>query len=155
MKQSTTRPTAFSWAELSLYKDLYYLCEQFTGSIRMFLPSLQGLGLTSAIFGTYAAIRMDKVMALFCGCFAFCLTMLTHVGFDFIAQVNVQSKAYIQALKSQSGSRAGRGILWRQLAAMRPMKVQIGRLYCVDKGLLLTMVRIIMENTVNVLLIDS
>lgn len=146
---------AVSWAELTMYKDLYRLCVQFTASVRMFLPSLQILGLTAAIFGTYAAIRLDKVPALFCGVYGLSLTILTQVGFDFIAQVNVESKVYIRALKRQSGSGAGRGIVRRQLAAMRPMKVQVGRLYAVDKGLLLTMVKIIMENTVNALLIDS
>ena len=144
-----------SRAEFDVYKDLYRLCEQFTGSVRMLLPSLQILGLTAAIFGTYAAIRLEKVMALFCGCYGFTVTFITQVGFDFIAQVNVESTVYIQALRRQSGTQAGRGIVRRQLAAMRPMKVQIGRLYCVDRGLLLTMVKIIMENTVNVLLIDS
>ena len=136
---------------LKAYTELCLIMAHFNQAIRILLPFGKLLIVFPSVFATYAIIKLEGIVSLFCGVYAFDNMILLELMLSMLAEQNIRSQKLIDRLKPMAMSR--RSSLWKKLLATKPIAMTVGRgTYFVDKTLVLTVLHIVAINTVNVLI---
>ena len=117
------------------------------------LPAGKLVVILPACYALYAVVRIGGIIAIFAGVYAFDTILLIEIVLNINAQVWIASSNLKDELMKCVINRES--VLAKQLRSMNTLKVRVGHLYFVDKGLVLTVLAIIAQNSINVLILNS
>ena len=124
---------------------------QFNRGARIFLPVAKILTVVPTVFATYAVIKLEGIVSLFCGVYALDCMFLLELLLSLMAEQHIRSKKLLDRLKVIPTSR--RSELWIKMVATKPIAITVGKgTYFVDKTLVLTVLEIVAVHTINVLI---
>ena len=129
-----------------------------TYNFKQFFGLFYGVSHVTAImtisFCNYEAVRLSGTAALGMGFSSLCFTMNILVFIDLIAEVNRQSQLFLVQVRRSCAkvALAQRRAVRAEILSMRECRVEFGHLFFVDKGIILTTLAIIVQNTVNLIL---
>ena len=137
---------------LTDYRRLAILINDLDEMASVLLPIWKMATIFPTVFATYAVTKLDGVVRGFAAIYAFlCLTTLQLV-IKFAAEITTESNRFLKDFKRYGLSRRN-GIHSKILAAFRPLRISVRKMYFLDKGLMITIMRIILENTIMILLL--
>lgn len=104
------------------------------------------------IAGSIAVVRIGGVIAIFAYVYAIETILFIEIILNLIAQVWIRSWDWRKAMKKCMGRWNSR--LAKEVRSFMAMRVRLGGLYFVDKGLVLTVLEVIAQNSINMLLLN-
>ena len=117
------------------------------------LPAAKLVVILPACYALYAVIRIRGIIALFAGVYAIDTICLLEILLTLNAQMWTGPWNLKEEMLKCVVSR--KSLLAKQLRGVDTLKLRVGHLYFVDKGLVLTVLAIIIQNSINVLLLNS
>lgn len=132
------------------YTQLCIIVGEFNKSVAILIPSAKICTIVSAVFGIYAFVKLDGVVAMFCGLYAVNTTASLECVLNVFAGIQSESVAYLEAIR---GHVSRKQIFGKQFKAAVHVAVEFGgRMYFADKELMLTLLDIIINNAVSFIL---
>ena len=113
------------------------------------------IALVTVILCGYAAVRLHGPQAAALGFTAVSWTSMLIAWLILQAEVNTESSVFLERAKKSTArmtSREERAAARKELRSMPQLKVKMSNMFYFDKGLVLTALCIISENTVNLIL---
>ena len=135
------------------FKALVVLMEIYEDAISGPLPAAKIAIVVSAIFALYAVVRIGGITAIFAGVYAIDTILVIEIMLNLIAQVWIGSWGWRQEMEKCVARR--NSLLAKELKSLMVVRVRLGGLYFVDKGLVLTVLEVIVQNSINMLLLNS
>ena len=149
--RNPTEGNAFS---LRTYKRLALLVQDVNQMVIVLLPAQKVAAIIPAVFSTLALMKLGGVLGAFSVFYAYgCLSSL-QLLIKLIAGITQESDIFLKDFKRNTPS-LRKGLLWKDLRALRPLRISVGKMYYVDKCLMITIMRIVVENTITVLILNS
>ena len=139
--------------QLRKYKALAILLRIKDDMAVIALPAGKFVVILPACYALYAVVRIGGIIALFAGVYAIDTILVLEVILNLNAQVWIGSWNLKEEMMKCVGNR--NSVLAKQVRGTNILKVSLGHLYFVDKGLVLTVLAIIVQNSINVLLLNS
>ena len=148
--RNPTEGNAFS---LRTYKRLALLVQDVNQMVIVLLPAQKVAAIIPAVFSTLALMKLGGVLGAFSVFYAYgCLSSL-QLLIKLIAGITQESDIFLKDFKRKPSLR--KSLLWKDLRALRPLRISVGKMYYVDKCLMITIMRIVVENTITVLILNS
>ena len=139
--------------QLREFKALAVLMKIYEHAISVVLPAVKFVTIIPAIFALYAVVRIGGITAVFAGVYGIDTIMFTEIILNGIAQVWIGSVEWREEMGKCVERR--NSLLAKEVRSLAAIIVRPGgSLYFVDKGLVLTVVHLIVVNSVNMLLLN-
>ena len=122
------------------------------------LPGAKILLALFAVFCTIGAIRLDGITAIALSSIGISTTIFLGIMVSTLAEVHSRSGQVLRFLRNVTmeeqlhDGRPRRGCLKRSVNALGEIRIQIGSLYFIDKGVVLLLLRAVTEITANYLI---
>ena len=136
------------------YKRLAILMNDLDEMVSELLPIWKTATIFPAVFATYAVTKLGGVVGGFAAIYAFLSLTTLQLLIKFAAEITSESAWFLKDFKRYGISQRN-GIYLKILAGLRPLRISVKKMYFLDKGLMITIMQIILENTVMVLLLQS
>ena len=149
MRRSPERATA----QLRNFQALVILMRIYEDAISVAVPSGKLVVIIPASFALYAVVRIGGIIAVFAGVYAIDTILFIEIILNLIAQVFISSSDWREEMRNHVGHR--NSTLAKGLRGLRDIRVRLGGLYFIDKGLVLTVLAIITQNSINILLLNQ
>ena len=148
-----------------LYRELQLLTNEYNNMLALFHAILHGIALSTITLCFYIFVRTEGIMAAFAaytgmwGLPAYCEMMN-----DF-ADILTGSRTFLESLKESGSVRssgnwmrtgsagASAAIIRRELRSLRELRIKGGSSFYFDKKLVLTLIGIILQQSVNLLIL--
>ena len=134
------------------YRNLAVLMKIYDDAISASLPAGKLVTILPATCALYAVVRIGGIIAVFAGVYAISTILFIEILLILIARVWTSSCDWRDEMKKCVGKR--NSMLAKDLNGMMPVRLRLGGLYCVDQGLVLTVLQVIAENSINMLLLN-
>ena len=120
--------------------------------MRVVLPCAKLGVMVPTVFAAYAVVRLEGLIALFCAIYALDTTIMLELTLSSLAEQAVRSEELLHSLRRLM--MRSKSLMAKEVAAIRPIVITVGKAYVVDKALVLTVLEIIATNTADMLLLQ-
>ena len=138
--------------QLREFKTLVLFMKIYEDAISAALPAGKFVTIIPATFALYAVIRIGGITAIFAGVYAVDTTVFIEIIVNLVAEVWIDSVEWREEMGKCVGKRSS--LLAKEVRSLEAIRVRLGGLYFIDKGLVLTVIQTIAENSVNMLLLN-
>ena len=138
--------------QVKRFKTLVVFLKIYEDAVSTVLLAAKSTTILPALFSLYAVVRIGGVVAIFAGMYAVDAILMVEIMLNLIAQVWTDSVNWRAEMMKCVGER--RSLLAKEVRSLKAIRVRIGGLYYVDKGLVLTVLEVLALNSINILLLN-
>ncbi|CAG7719532.1 unnamed protein product [Allacma fusca] len=124
------------------------IVENFYGPV--IIPSLQGCLTVVVIYASYGAIRRVGILSVILSVLSFTALICLLVTFILLGRFDQQSLEVLSSWKICCFRRE----FTKTLESFLPIQIHVGQFYFVDRGLVLTMISIMLQCIINLLIVQ-
>ena len=88
---------------VKLYRQLRIIMALNNQGIRILLPVAKFLYIIPSVCATYAVVRLERIVSLFCGAYALATTRILEIALNALAEQDVRSQKLLRVLKASYG----------------------------------------------------
>ena len=143
-----------------LYRSIHFSAEEFSRMLMSVFGVNHVVIVLIAVFCAYASVRLDGLLAIGLGFVGLNSTVMLIVMMNMLANLNRRSKETLHALRRQatavcSATRGSNYGVWlrRELRCLPDLRIRMGSIFFYDKPIVLTTLQIILQISINLLLL--